>query len=81
MTVISEPDNINRGQYSAVNKKDKLGFVYLNAKNFSQISLFSDHYFNHFNHCYHYYNHCYHYNDYHQFYHHYHDYHYQHYYH
>ena len=105
MTVISSPDNINRGQCFAVNKKDILGFVYVNAKNlgfsiikvfqrtFSQISLFSDHYFNHFNNCYHYhyqchdfhhsyhyYNHSYRYNDYPQFYHHCHDYHCQHYY-
>ena len=64
MTVISKPDNINRGRYSAVNKKDILGFVYVNAKNLGfskkvfQRSLFSDHYFNHFNYCYHYHYQC-----------------------
>ena len=83
-------------------QKDILGFVYLNAKNsgfslikvfqkmFSEISLFSDHYFNFFDHCshyhyrchdYHHYHHCYHYDDYHQYYHHYPNYHYQYYYH
>ena len=62
MTIILQSANINPGQYSAVKKKI-LGFAYINGKNFgfsliklsqkafSEISLFSDHYFNHFDHC------------------------------
>ena len=72
-----------------MNKKDILGFVYVNAKNsgfslikvfqktFSEISLFSDHDFNHLDHGHHYHYHC---RDYHH-YHHHGDYHYGHSYH
>ena len=78
MTIILSPDSINSGQYYAVKKEDILGLVYIYAskcqnsgfpltkalqKTFCEISLFSQHYFNHCDHCYHY--HC-------QYHHHYH---------
>ena len=92
MTIILSPDNMSPGQHSAVNKKNIIGFVYINGKNFgfsliklfqktfSEISLFSDHYFNYFDHCYHYHYQChdYHHYHYHSHYHYGHGYHYYH---